>query len=309
MGVFFRYYDLPAGFPVIALLGERWRSTSDPITRLHFHNCVEIGLLREGACKLVFEGEELTVQSPAVTVVPPNIPHYTQAYPGESCRWNWLYVDPIRLLSVLTPRQTDELRRYLHSAHGGDCAFSYEDAPELIRLTKIILNEMEKQGAHYKTVVRGLFTSFFLMLLRFSAASEGLAIHEQAHELGRIAPVIAYITKNYMNNVTVEELATLCHVSVTHLRRLFHQILEWSPQEYLHIVRIGHACDILYNEDCSITDVAIRVGYSAPSSLTRQFRRMYGISPNQWRKKARKEENPDVVSYFQTIPRFPPDAE
>lgn len=305
MGVFFRYYDLPANFPVIALLGEGWRSTPDPITRLHFHNCVEIGFLYEGACKLIFEGEQLAIHSPAVTIVPPNKPHYTQAYPDSVCQWNWIYVDPVRLLSNLSPRQMNELHQYLHFAHGSDCVIPCDTAPEIIQLVKIILQEMGKQEPHYKTIVRSLFASMFLMLFRLTDETVASAANEQVNQLGRISPAITYITENYMNNVTVDELAKICHVSITHFRRLFHQILGWSPQEYLHIVRIAHACDILFNDDCSITDVAIRVGYSSPSSLSRQFQHMYGISPNQWRKKARKEENLDVVSYLDTVPKTP----
>ena len=43
--VFYRHFDLPASFPVIALLGDRWVSYPEPIRRIHFHNCLEIGYL------------------------------------------------------------------------------------------------------------------------------------------------------------------------------------------------------------------------------------------------------------------------
>ena len=303
MSVFFRYYDLPVGFPVVALLGNGWRSTAETVTRLHFHNCVEIGFLCEGSCKLILEGETIALTSPAVTVLPPNKPHYTQAFPEEDNRWNWIYLDPARLLKDFDPVQMNELHRYLRLLNGQDCVFTQERTPEIIQMVRIVLRELEEKKTHYRSVARGLFSSLFLMLFRQTVDKGDPVTGEQAHQPGRIAAAITYINENYMNNITVDQLADICHVSVTHLRRLFHQSLGWSPQEYLHIVRIGHACDILFGEECSVTDVAIRVGYSAPSSLTRQFRRLYGISPNQWRKKARREDNPEVSSYLRAMPK------
>ena len=39
----FRYYKLPMGVPVLALLGDEWIQTyGDGIDYLHFHNCMEI---------------------------------------------------------------------------------------------------------------------------------------------------------------------------------------------------------------------------------------------------------------------------
>lgn len=90
----------------------------------------------------------------------------------------------------------------------------------------------------------------------------------------------------------------MCHISVSHFRRLFKQMLGWAPQEYLQIVRIERACELLYNCDYSVTEIAMRVGYESPTSLTRHFNKVHGIAPNQWRKKIRSEENPAVTAYF-----------
>lgn len=302
MGVFYRHYDLPAGFPAVALLGEGWNSTPDPVTRLHFHNCVEIGLLYEGSCKCIFEDGEITVQSPAVTVIPPNRPHFTQSCPGSVCHWNWIYADPIRLPGTLSPRQMNEMYRYLHFVRDSDCVIENRRAPGVIRLVQLILDEMGRQELHYKTAVRGLFTALFMMLFRLETDAEEQSEGEQLLRSGRILPAVTAITDHYMDSISVEDLAKDCHLSVTHFRRLFRQMTGWSPQEYLHTVRIGHACDILFNEDVNVTEAALRVGYSTTSGLTRQFNRLYGISPNQWRKRARKEENPDVVSYLGSVP-------
>ena len=105
-----------------------------------------------------------------------------------------------------------------------------------------------------------------------------------------------------MNDVSIETLAQLCYVSASHFRRLFRQVLGWSPQEYLQLIRIDRACALLYNADYSVTEIGAMVGYPSPSSFTRQFRRIYGTSPNQWRQQVRSEETPAVTAYFNALP-------
>ena len=40
----YRNYYLPADFPVLVLTGGHWKISDIPSSRLHFHNCLEIGL-------------------------------------------------------------------------------------------------------------------------------------------------------------------------------------------------------------------------------------------------------------------------
>ena len=105
-----------------------------------------------------------------------------------------------------------------------------------------------------------------------------------------------------MNDLSIEELAQLCHVSTSHFRRLFKQVLGWAPLDYLQVIRIDRACVLLYNCEYSVTDIGMQVGYPSPSSFSRQFRRIHGISPSQWRQKMRSEENPIVTAYFNSVP-------
>ncbi len=56
-----RYYKMPAGIPILALLGQKWvRSYGEGIDYLHFHNCMEIGYCYEGKGIMTI-GEKITV--------------------------------------------------------------------------------------------------------------------------------------------------------------------------------------------------------------------------------------------------------
>lgn len=299
--IFYRHFDLPANFPVIALLGSTWTSTSEPVTRMHFHNCLEIGYLYEGVGQLYVDDKIIPVHAPCITVVPPNVPHYNRSVEGSLCHWNWLYTDPIQLLPHLSPRLSNALNQYQRTLADEACAIPAEDNPKLHTLIRMIIDEIGGTQPHYQDITRELFFALFLMLLRLQPP-EAAGQRYVNRRMGAIEPAISYIAENYMSDISIEELSQLCHLSTSHFRRLFKQVLGWAPQEYLQIIRVDRACALLYNCDLSVTEIGANVGYPSPSSFSRQFKRLYGMSPSQWRQKIRSEENPVVTAYFNALP-------
>lgn len=298
--VFYRHFDLPASFPLIALLGPAWISPPEPIRRIHFHNCLEIGYLYEGSGLFYVDGKMVPVQAPCITLVPQNMPHFCRAAEHSLCRWNWLYTDPIQLLPHLSPHTADTIRHFLLGLSPSNFAFSEEAYPQVHALLRMVLEELEHSRPNGQEVVRGLMGALFLMLLRRQI--DEAPRHSVNRRMAGIEPAISYIAANYMNDVSVEDLAERCHVSVSHFRRLFKQVLGWAPQEYLQIIRVDRACAMLYNCDYSVAQIAESVGYPTPSSFNRQFKRLYHMPPSQWRQKIRSEDNPVVTAYFNALP-------
>lgn len=69
------------------------------------------------------------------------------------------------------------------------------------------------------------------------------------------------------------------------------------PSEYLNVVRINKACELLAHGSTSIEEVARSVGYPVLSTFLRNFRKITGLSPSAWRKKAL--ENPQNIATYQ----------
>lgn len=299
-GIFYRHFDLPASFPVIGLLGPTWLGEHLTDFRLHFHNCLEIGYMYQGAAVYHLGDEEISVQAPCITIAPPNAPHIMNAREGVVCGWKWLYVDPVRLLPHLSPQRSAELGVYQYQLQGEDCVLTAADSPELFDLIGLIIRLMERAQGDWQGAVRELFHAFFLLLL----SDHPLTVrteHSDRYE-GILAPAIAYITQEYMHDITIHDLAVRCHLSDTHFRRVFKKIYGWSPLDYIHTVRIERACTLLFENDKSIAEIAYSVGYTTPSTFTRQFHRCYRMSPREWRQRMVSEENEVVSRYFHSLP-------
>ncbi len=64
-----------------------------------------------------------------------------------------------------------------------------------------------------------------------------------------------------------------------------------KPADYINMIRIQKACSLIKKEDISMEDVGFRVGYQTPSTFNRNFKKITGMSPYQWKSKSSKWEN------------------
>lgn len=299
--IYYRHFDLSGGFPVIGLLGNNWQVSPEPVTRLHFHNCLEIGYCYKGSGILYVGDETIPFSSPCIQMIPANLPHINKAETGSDLRAKWLYTDPSILLPSLSPRLANELREYQNHLSGDACVIDASQHEDMANLVRLIIHEMEEQQANYQHVVRELFHAFFLLLLRNTDHTASVSPHATPF-ISTILPAISYVAENYMNDISIDTLAQVCHLSVSHFRRVFKHTLGITPLEYIQTVRIERARVLLFNQDLSVTEIGLQVGFSTPSSFIRQFHQLYGLSPGQWRKKAHSEENPAVIEYFRQMP-------
>ncbi len=99
-----------------------------------------------------------------------------------------------------------------------------------------------------------------------------------------LAPVADYIKEHFREKLDVPHLAEMAGLSVRQLERRFRKTFQTSPRAYLIRVRVLAACDLLEHAEQSVTDVALEVGFYDHSDFSRQFRRIIGQSPTDYRR-------------------------
>jgi len=65
--------------------------------------------------------------------------------------------------------------------------------------------------------------------------------------------------------------------------RRFRELVGETPLGYLTGVRLALAADLLTSSDATLETVARRVGYATPFALSAAFKRVHGLSPQQYR--------------------------
>lgn len=89
--------------------------------------------------------------------------------------------------------------------------------------------------------------------------------------------------------LTVHVLAAQCGVSDTYFRRIFHEHLGISPQEYIIRRKIHYAKQLLTSGHFSVSKIAVMCGYCEQSHFSREFTKRTGVSPRNYAKRKKAE--------------------
>jgi PAS domain S-box-containing protein len=101
--------------------------------------------------------------------------------------------------------------------------------------------------------------------------------------LRRMEPVLAHIRAHYQLPLNKILLARLLGVSVRSLERGFMQAFGMSLLTYQRQLRMNQACHLLVIGEQPVTSIALHVGYGDHSHFTREFRKMFNITPRVYR--------------------------
>ena len=100
-----------------------------------------------------------------------------------------------------------------------------------------------------------------------------------------------YIHENYNQKLTLEMIAEKVCVTSGYLQRLFRQNCKTSVVEYLLRYRMENACRMLVETVLTIHDISVAIGYSDVKNFYYRFKRIFGVTPKQYRNNHKKEEN------------------
>ena len=99
----------------------------------------------------------------------------------------------------------------------------------------------------------------------------------------RINRVVEYIRMHLDEDIDLRVLAELAGFSPYHFHRIVSALLGEPLGEFIVRTRIETAARLLRYTDVPVAEIAYRVGYDTPSSLSKAFRRFFGISPKAYR--------------------------
>ncbi|WP_240420146.1 AraC family transcriptional regulator [Paenibacillus periandrae] len=100
----------------------------------------------------------------------------------------------------------------------------------------------------------------------------------------RLQLMLSYIHQNFSNNITLNEIADVAHLSVSECTRSFKKSLHMTPYYYLIKYRIKKSCELLNSKEYTITEIARRVGFNHVNHFIQSFKKHRDVTPNEYRK-------------------------
>lgn len=99
----------------------------------------------------------------------------------------------------------------------------------------------------------------------------------------RVQKVLLFMEENYQRDLSLERMASVVHLSIWHLCHLFKSETGETPARHLKMIRLRRASVLLENRELSIKEVMNKVGLGDQSHFAKDFKRVYGLTPSQFR--------------------------
>lgn len=160
----------------------------------------------------------------------------------------------------------------------------------------IVANLVKKSG--YEIVTRSLLCNLWMSVIEYismdKVAFSGRNVPTSDER--RVDIAIKYISENYGEMISLDDIADHIHLSSSECCRCFKRVLFKSPMEYLMEYRVFSAVRILYkNPEAadSISELSFLSGFNNPSYFNKIFKRFMQCTPTQYRKMMK--ENPEMA--------------
>lgn len=243
-------------------------------------------LVLEGRVTLLYNGQELTLQPDDIYLYSPGLP-VTVIDASDNYRGICLLADDH--MTIDSPTVHD----LVHIAYAPivrlrepKITLSHADALQMADKMHEIINYLHSSNIYKAEIVRMLYAIF---LLNLQNAQEKVIHHRgiSQHTEDIFVSFIRLLPKYFREHHDIGFYADKLHISTVYLSRIVRQITGRTVIGYINQMLLMEASFLLQSSKLSIAQISDQLHFSEPSSFTRFFIRMKGVSPKDFREKKR----------------------
>jgi AraC-like DNA-binding protein len=254
----------------------------------HYHNTFEISFITEGAGKRIVADSIEEFQPGDLVFIGQNLPHVwiadneTRTPTNRTLEMVFLqFTSTILSPQLLALPEFNNLKRALELSERG------------IQIVDQTLNEVSEimlQLPYLKSFDRLLHFFKMMDIIGKSDSNIQLASEEYLNKRftsgnNRIAAIHEFLMNNYREEVDLKQLAALVNMAEGSLCRFFKMNMGITVFEYLNQIKIEFACKLLMDLNLGILEVCMDSGFNNLSHFNKQFRKVTGVTPSEYRKK------------------------
>lgn len=230
----------------------------------------EFQAILEGEAYPVMSGQNLPrPKAPVLWIFPANAPHGWSAPPGRRSEVRVIHFTTVpEMLERIMERRT----------------YAYVTlSPDQARQIKAIYDEtyvpfVNPMALSPLVFGKSLFSLCLMVAPALPESGRSVPANLKAQKVER---ALHWYRLHLGRAPGTREAAAAVYVSPTHLRRLFHEIMDKSPTEAFTEVRMETARQLIAEQRVTLAQVAEIVGFSEASALSRAYRRHFGHPPSR----------------------------
>jgi len=145
-----------------------------------------------------------------------------------------------------------------------------------------IVAEYQQSDCYSVAMIAAYMVQFAVLLRRALQQHEAGAAPDLPHEATGLRRLL---DQHISSAISIRDLAQQVHMSESHFSHQVKALLGIAPKQYVREQRIARARELLHSTTMSIEEIAALLGYDAPTSLFRAFKRVTGVTPGEFRQR------------------------
>lgn len=275
-----------SGFPYLCMYRDM-NAYVDREFPWHWHTAFEIDYVQEGELEFRTADSSVTLRKGEAIFINSGVLHSYCAKEGQDCRL-CAHLFDIQFLSGMHQNVIEE--KYVIPIMNSQELQIFPirpDSLEGVRMMERILNMIElskEEPFGYELEIRAEMGRFWCMLLKATENLRSGDGRRKNADVERIKIMMRYIHENYMEKLTLEDIAGSANISPRECTRCFQNCIGNSPVNYLNSYRVYVAAQMLLQTGDSIIQISENCSFSSNSYFGKVFHENMGCTPLEYRK-------------------------
>ena len=253
---------------------------------MHWHDEMEIVYVEDGEYIENVDFEDYHVKKGDIVLINPSTLHSFRQLDDKYTFFRTIIFN----MSLITGNSTDACSikyfvPFLENSFISPVVIT-PDHPNYREIQKKILNMISvynDKGDCYELRLKSEVYGLFYILFKDVFVSDQNAASIKDATTRNIKVIIDYINENYMNNITIDELAETVNLSKHYFMRFFKKYMGMTCIEYINDYRLNIASNMLLTTRYQITEVAASIGITNLSYFNRIFKKKFHMTPKEYR--------------------------
>jgi len=142
-----------------------------------------------------------------------------------------------------------------------------------------IHRQLQEPSESAKAVITHLLHGILLNAQRFGKEKHQI----DSGSADKVQFVAKYISENYSEDISLASASAMAHMERTYFCKRFKAVTGVGFQDYLLQIRLNAAKQLLLDTQLSVSEIALRCGFSTSNYFGDAFRRYHGVSPTEYR--------------------------
>lgn len=271
-------------FPMTVNHDDLWSFEGKNVP-IHWHNDLEINLIREGEAVFQVYQKSYRVRTGEGFLLNRNVPHSCSSPGNEHVRYSTILVRPDFLYGDFGSDVERKCFQPFLQNSAIPCIYLTgfdENGKEILQKLNQVEEAFDRKRFCYELKIKGLLCEAFAMILYGHRQELTKFVPENLQELERLEKMLNYLNMHFTEVISLQDLADQVHLSREVCCRLFKKMTGKTITGYLEEYRVNKSFSLVQSGQYSMTQITEMVGFSNPSRFASAFRKRFGCNPGEY---------------------------